>query len=111
MKFAELNRYQNTVKAGIDTAEMEFRALKDFIGATLHVDGFFFNEGKYGKQVVVVANGWLINMPSRAVEQFETISKNEELLNAMLGGHLAIDGIKMVDTKNGTTTAYTLKDC
>ena len=109
--FKELNNYVETVREGIDTSDMEFRPLKDFCGKRIKVDGFFFTEGKYGKQVVVVGNGFLINMPGRAVETFETIQSNESLLKGMLDGHLCIRDIKMVETKNGTTAAYKLDDC
>ena len=109
--FNELNKYVATVREGIDTSEMEFKPLKDFCGKRIKVDGFFFTEGKFGKQVVVVGNGFLINMPGRAVEAFEEIYSDAEMLKAVLEGHLCIKEIKMFDTKNGTTAAYKLCDC
>lgn len=109
--FAELNTYRMTVKEGIDTQNMEFKALKEFCGHDFVVDGFFFSEGKFGKQVVVVGEGYLINMPNRAVEAFEKIEADKNMLQAVLDGHLGIKDIKMVDTKNGTTAAYTFYDC
>ena len=109
--FRELNKYVDTVREGIDTSDMEFRPLKDFCGKRIKVDGFFFTEGKFGKQVVVVGNGFLINMPGRAVETFEDIQNNEDMLKGVLEGHLCIRDIKMVETKNGTTAAYKLDDC
>lgn len=109
--FKELNNYVSTVREGIDTSEMEFKPLKDFCGKNLIVDGFFFTDGKFGEQVVVVANGYLVNMPQRATEVFNNIKKDEKLLNAVLNRHLMITKIHMVDTKNGTTAAYTLDDC
>lgn len=108
--FNELNN-KRTVKDGINTDNMEFKGLKEFIGTTVQVDGFFFTNSKYGKQVVVVGNGCLINMPARAVEVFESIANIPEQLEAVLAGHLALTDIKSVSTKNGTTTAYTLTDC
>ena len=109
--FAELNQYHKTIKEGINTNEMEFKPLKDFCGKKIKVDGYFFTEGKYGKQVVVVGNGWLINMPKRAVEQFEDIDCEQEMIDAILEGHLCIRDVHMVDTKNGTTAVYKLDDC
>lgn len=108
--FGELNTYRKTVREGINTEDMEFQPLKNFCGKTIKVDGFFFNEGKYGKQVVVVGNGYLINMPSRCVEQFEIIEKNEQMLKAVLEGHLELKKIMMVDTKNGTTAVFEYTD-
>lgn len=77
----------------------------------LKVDGFFFTQGKYGKQVVIVANNCKINMPARAVEKFEQIMSDSVMLQAVLDGRLALTDIKEVSTKNGTTTTYTFKDC
>lgn len=105
--FNNLNK-RSTVKEGIDTREMEFKPLKDFCGQRIKCDGFFFTDGKYGKQVVLVGNGYLINMPNRTVNQFEEIAANAEAVDAVLTGHLVIKDIKMVDTRNGKTTAYTL---
>ena len=109
--FKELNNYVETVREGIDTSDMEFRPLRDFCGKRIKVDGFFFTEGKFGKQVVVVGNGFLMNMPGRAVEPFEDIQNNEDMLKGVLEGHLCIRDIKRVETKNGTTAAYKLDDC
>lgn len=109
--FESLNNKANTIKEGIELEKLPFKPLKEFIGKTLKVDGYFFTTGKYGKQVVVVAEGSKINMPARAVESFEAIGKDETMLSAMLQGHLSLTDIKEVTTKNGTTTAYTFKDC
>lgn len=107
--FNELNR-RATVKDGIDTRSMEFKPLKDFCGTKIQVDGFFFTEGRYGTQVVVVGNGHLINMPKRAAEQFEVIANNPEMLDAVLAGKLEIKNIEMLSTKNGQTVAYDFAD-
>ena len=110
--FDKLNNKRVTVREGIDTDSMEFRPIKDFVGQDIHVDGFFFTTGgHYGKQVVVVGNGCLINMPKRAVETFEQVASNEAMLNALLGGHMLITDIKPITTKNGDSTGYTFKDC
>lgn len=107
--FDNLNK-RSTVREGIDTQSMEFKPLKEFCGQRVKCDGFFFTDGKYGKQVVVVGSGYLINMPARAVEQFEEIAGNAEAVDAVLKGHLVLKDIKMIDTRNGKTTAYTLSN-
>lgn len=104
--FEGLNAYAKTIKDGVELDKMEFKPLQDFRGQVIRVEGFFFTTGNYGKQVVVVGNGCKINMPSRAVESFEVIAKDEKLLNALLEGHLQLTNIREVKTKNGTTTAY-----
>lgn len=109
--FGELNNVKNTVREGIDTTEMEFKKLSEFCGQTIKVDGFFFTSGDYGKQVVLVGNGFLINMPGRAVEVFEKIFADDEMLDAVLNGHLAIKNIKTKQAKKGNTVIYDLADC
>ena len=110
--FEDYNVQKQTVREGIDTDSMEFKPISEFVGQIIKVDGFFFTTGgKYGKQVVVVGNGSLINMPKRAVEVFEKIANNEAQLQAVLGGHLMLTDIKPIQTKNGPSTAYKFKDC
>lgn len=111
--FNELNKqFANTVKDGIDTDSMDFAPLSDFIGKTIKVDGFFLTKSKYGEQVVVVGNGYKINMPKRATETFKSIRSNEFMLKAVLDGKLEIINITPVKAKNGNdTVAYELHDC
>ena len=108
--FAEYN-FKSTVREGIDTDKMEFLPIKNFVGQNVLVDGFFFTEGRYGKQVVVVGNGYKINLPSRSTEVFQKIAENEEQLKAVLSGHLKLTNIKIKDTRNGTTTIFDFADC
>ena len=111
--FNELNKqFTNTVKEGINTDDMEFAPLKDFVGKTIKVDGFFFTKGQYGEQVVVVGNNKKINMPKRATDTFKAIRGNEFMLKAVLDGKLEIINITPVKSKNGADTiAYELHDC
>lgn len=110
--FNELNNGRRTVKEGIDTKKYDFVPLRDFIGKVIKVDGFFFTNSKYGKQVVVVGNGCNINMPKRATETFETIQNNDAMIKAVLEGHLEIIDIQNFSTDKGNdTVTYTLHDC
>lgn len=112
--FKELNSVR-TIKEGIKLEDLQFRKLKEFTGKTLAVDGFFFTNGDYGKQLVVVARdnegGWKVNMPNRAIDQFEEIKANKEMLAAVLEGHLQITDISEAKVGRGITTVYTLADC
>ena len=101
---------RGTIMEGVETDQMDFAPLKDFCGQKVKCQGFFFTEGRYGRQVVVIGGGFLINMPQRAVEQFEGIANDEQALNAVLKGKLMLTEIKMVDTRNGKTTAYKLTE-
>lgn len=111
--FNEMNKqFTNTVKEGIDTDDMEFAPLRDFVGKTVKVDGFFFTKGQYGEQVVVIGNGFKINMPKRATDTFKAIRANDFMLKAVLNGKLELINITPVKAKNGSdTVAYELHDC
>ena len=108
--FKELNS-KRTIKEGIRLEDMEFVKLKELVGKEVKVDGFFFTDGGFGRQVVVVGNGMKINMPARAVSLFEDIKANEKLLNALLEGHCKITNIRESQTRKGTTVLFELEDC
>lgn len=105
--FEQLNKDKiRTVKEGIDTSKMEFVPLKNFVGKTVKVDGFFFTKSKFGEQVVVVGEGVLINIPKRYTEEFKSIRDKADLLAAVLNGQLSLGDIKEIDSKNGKTVAF-----
>lgn len=108
--FENLN-YRPTIREGINVNEMEFVPFKEFRGTELNVDGFFFTDGFYGEQVVVIANGAKINMPHHALRAFKRIYNRQNLLNAVLEGHLMLTDIRAEQTPNGETTVFTMKDC
>lgn len=111
--FEKFNRvFKSSLPRSIDLDSMEFAKLKEFEGKTLKVEGFFFTESKkYGRAVVIIANGYKINMPKRSVAEFEEIFNDDEMLDAVLEGHLSITDIREYEGATGTTTIYTLKDC
>ena len=104
--FDDLNYQNKTIREGIDLGNMEFKPIKDFIGQTINVDGFFYTNGKYGEQVVVVGNGAKINVPSRFVERFKIIEQNEQKLKGMMDGHLILTDIEQVTSRNGSTIGF-----
>lgn len=105
--FKKFNKSSNSfIREGINTKDQEFCPLSNFIGQKIRVDGFFFTTGKYGKQVVVVGEGFNINMPGRALEQFEAIADDEEAVKAVIAGKLVIVDIKEGKSKNGNDTVF-----
>ena len=106
MLFENLNLTSRTLREGIELSMLEFKPLKEFIGQDIVVDGFFFTEGKYGKQVVVVGNNAKINLPSRYVEKFEQIESNAEMLKGVMDGKLVLTNVRSIATNNGNTTTF-----
>ena len=109
--FNEMNGNKKTVRDGIDTRSMDFAPLNDFCGREFVADGYFFTNGRYGKQVVVVGAGTLINFPNRAVKVFEAIDNDPTKVEAVLNGHLKLTDIKIGQTRNGSPVFYTLAAC
>lgn len=108
--FENLNA-KRTIREGVDLQALNFIKLSDLTGAIIKVDGFFFTEGRYGEQVVVVGNNYKINMPAKAVKQFHQIEEDGQMLKALLEGHCCIKDIAVV-TKNGRNiTLYKIADC
>jgi hypothetical protein len=101
---------KRTVREEINTDDMSFKALKEFVGQVVKVDGFFFTEGKYGKQVVIVGNGAKINIPKRYTPDFEKIRDNDEELAYVLKGGLELVDIHEGDSSNGKTVYFTMRD-
>lgn len=107
--FNEKNRVRNTVAEGIETKDMDFKPLKDFVGQSVQIFGYFFSTGgKYGKQVVAVTKECLINLPKRYTEEFEALTVEE--IEAIKNGKLILKDIRTLDSKNGKTVVFDYAD-
>lgn len=109
--FKELNTKVQTIRDGVETEDMVFVSLKEFEGQSVHVDGFFFTNSQFGEQVVVVGEGYKINMPARCVEDFQKIKEDPELLKGVLEGHLCLTNIRRKSTNKGITYIFEYADC
>lgn len=106
--FKEMNTTKRTVNEGIDTKEFPFTKLKDYVGRNVRIWGYFFTNGKYGKQLVCVTDSALINMPKRYVGTFDGFTDNE--IDAIKSGCLVLSNIRMIDSDNGTTVTFDYDD-
>ena len=105
--FGKLNK-KGTVKEGIDTSNMEFKKLREFIGSNVNPVGFFISEGKFGEQVVVVTENCLINMPSYAVDTFKNLSS--EQIEAIKDGKMIITDITVKEIHGRECTVFRYAD-
>lgn len=101
---------KKTVRDGINTESMTFKPLKEFVGKTLRLDGFFFTKGKYGEQVVVIAEDTKINLPKRFTEDFKEFRDNDEALSDILAGKLQLVNIREIDANEGKTVTFDYKN-
>ena len=105
--FGELNK-KSTVKEGIDTSNMEFKKLREFIGSIVNPVGFFITEGKFGEQAVVVTEDCLINMPSYTTETFKNLSA--EQIEAIKAGKMIITDIAVKEIHGRECTVFRYAD-
>ena len=105
--FGELNK-KSTVKEGIDTSNMEFKKLREFIGSNVNPVGFFITDGRFGEQAVVVTEECLINMPSYATETFKNLSA--EQIDAIKDGKMIITDIAVKEIHGKECTVFRYAD-
>ena len=105
--FGELNK-RSTVREGIDTSNMEFKKLREFVGAYVNPVGFFITDGKFGEQAVVVTEECLINMPSYATETFKNLSA--EQIEAIKDGKMLITDIAVKEIHGKECTVFRYAD-
>lgn len=111
-RFEKFNK-KRTVNESINTDELEFMSLKEFIEEDVQIFGFFFTEGEFGTEVVLVSKDALINMPSRAVADFKEMAKDDETVDAIINGELTLhvgDIIKAKKKGRKDTVAFEYMD-
>ena len=105
--FGELNK-KSTVKEGIDTSNMKFKKLREFIGSNVNPVGFFFFFLKFGEQAVVVTGDCLINMASYATETFKNLSLLQ--FYAIKDGKMIITDIAVKEIHGKECTVFKYAD-
>lgn len=108
MGFKNKFKHTTTVNELCNTENMEFKKLSDFIGKKVRLWGFFYTEGKFGKQVVGVTNNCLVNLPKRAVEDFESLTDEE--VEDVKNGKMVLTNIREFNSKSGQTVVYEYDD-
>lgn len=91
MKITELN-YKGGVDWGVNTKDMEFRKCNELPhGTALIVHGFFTTpDNGYGRGAVAILDDVLLNLPERYVEAVDTILSDNEMINEVKSGKVAI---------------------
>lgn len=90
-------------RSGIDTHDYAFTHIKEFIGKTIYVNGWFFTKstmaGKETIQPVVIGDGININFPSWSADRFKKLAADPEAVKAVLNGELAVVNIHVIPAK------------
>ena len=111
-RFEKFNK-KRTVNESINTDELEFMPLKEFVNEDVQIFGFFFTDGEFGRQVVLVSKDALIDMPARAVADFEVMLSDDETVDAIINGELTLrvgDIIKAKKKGRKDTVAFEYMD-
>ena len=91
MKITDLN-YKGGIDWGIDTKEMDFAKCGEMEQETpLNVHGFFItSDNGYGRGAVAILDDVLLNLPQRYVETVDTILSDDEMIEEIKEGRVAI---------------------
>lgn len=91
MKITDLN-YKGRIDWGIDTKDMEFMKCEEMPRETeLKVHGFFTTpDNGYGRGAVAILDYALLNLPQRYVETVDTILSDDEMIDEVKTGKVAI---------------------
>lgn len=91
MKITELN-YKANVDWEIDTKDMEYRKCKELPEKTpIRLRGFFTTpDNGYGRGSVAILDDCLLNMPQRYTETVDKIIADEEMVQEIKDGKVAI---------------------
>lgn len=92
MKIKDLN-YKGRIDWGIDTRDMEFKNCAELPQETsLMVHGFFTTpDNGYGRGAVAILDDVLLNLPKRYVETVDTILSDDEMIEEIKAGKVAIE--------------------
>ena len=91
MKITDLN-YKGRIDWGIDTKDMDFKKCEEMPQETpLNVHGFFKTpDNGYGHGAVAILDDVLLNLPQRYVEMVDTILSDDEMIEEIKEGKVAI---------------------
>ena len=100
MKITELN-YKGGIDWGIDTKTMDFKKCEEMPqGTELRVHGFFTTpDNGYGRGAVAILNDALLNLPQRYVETVDTILSDDEMIEEIKTGKVAIEISSFISKK------------
>lgn len=91
MKITDLN-YKDRIDWGIDTKDMDFKKCEEMPQETpLNVHGFFKTPDiGYGRGAVAILDDVLLNLPQRYVEVVDKILSDDEMIEEIKEGKVAI---------------------
>lgn len=100
MKITDLN-YKARIDWGIDTKNMDFRKCGEMPqGTPLKLHGVFITpDNGYGRGAVAILDDTLMNMPNRYVEVVENILSDDEMVQDIKDGNVAIEISEFVSKK------------
>ena len=92
MKITDLN-HKGGIDWGIDTKEMDFTKCGEMPQETpLNLHGFFTTpDNGYGRGAVAILDDVLLNLPHRYVETVDTILSDDEMIEEIKTGKVAIE--------------------
>lgn len=98
-----------TLPKDIKLEDLTYTKARDLVGdkfEPMPLVGFFFKNGKYGKEITLVVNrgGELlgVNIPNWYIKTFEELTDEE--VNEILEGKQALESVEAFETQGGNTS-------
>ena len=83
-----LAKFNKGSKFTVDTTGFEFKKLSEVgEGEEVQVRGFFFTEGNYGRQPILISDGVLYNLPGYMEQQICDIIADDEAVASINAGN------------------------
>lgn len=100
MKITELN-YKGNIDWGIDTKNMKYRKCAEMPQETpLKLRGVFITpDNGYGRGTVAILDDTLLNLPQRYVDVVDTILADNDMIEEIKSGKVAIEISSFISTK------------
>lgn len=100
MKITDLN-YKGGIDWEIDTKSMNFKKCEEMEhGTEFKVHGFFTTpDNGYGRGAVAILDDVLLNLPHRYVETVDTILSDDEMIEEIKTGKVAIEISSFISKK------------
>ena len=88
MEFTKFNK-TNRIEWGVDSSKLPFRKIASVYNdgvRLVKIRGFYFQNGKFGKQANAITDSYIMNLPRYATETIEQILDDPEAVESIKNG-------------------------
>lgn len=98
-----------TIDWGVDTTNYLFYKLNELqLGGRYAIKGMYVQNSQYGKQGVIISDGFFVSLPKHLTEFVEAVMDSPEAIEDIKAGGYTF-ATKSYDVPTHNTTAYTIE--